>query len=550
MTGRAATRALLVGGLALTALALVLARLERAAAGPAGTSGGPLRAAEAAYDVRRYDLALAVDPAGRRLAGRNRVTVEALSPRDRFEVDLVDRFTVRAASVDGAPAPVAHRGGRIEVSLPSPWRAGERHAVEIVYDGRPRVAPNPPWDGGFVWAKSRDGSPWVAVTVQDPGADEWWPVKDHPSDEPDEGVSIELTVPAGLVGLATGRKVSETSSGGSGGTTTTRWESSYPVNNYGLTINVGPYLPVEEVYHGVDGRANVPIVFWALPEDLDRARILWRQAPRMLEVLGRRFGEYPFLADKYAVAQSPHLGMEHQTLVGYGARFRDNAYGFDWLLMHETAHEWWGNAVTVRDWADFWIHEGFAVYTEAVFVNDTLGLEKYLEYMRRVRRGVRNRVPIIQGRDIDSVKAYHGDIYTKGACVLHTLRWLLGDEPFFALLHRFATDPRFRYRLTSSADFEQLAAEAAGRDLRWFFDRYLRQAPLPRWRLEREARGSVDHLALSWQEPSFELPLEIRTVEGWRRLEMPGGRGELDVPAGSIVQVDPRGWALAESAMP
>jgi len=267
-------------------------------------------------------------------------------------------------------------------------------------------------------------------------------------------------------------------------------------------------------------------------------------------VLGRRFGEYPFLADKYAVAQSPHLGMEHQTLVAYGARFRDNAYGFDWLLMHETAHEWWGNAVTVRDWADFWIHEGFAVYTEAVFVNDTLGVEKYLAYMRRVRRGVRNRVPIIQGRDVDSVKAYHGDIYGKGACVLHTLRWLMGDEPFFALLHRFATDPRFRYRLTSSADFEGLASEAAGRDLKWFFDRYLRQAALPRWRLEREARGPVDHLTLSWQESSFELPLEVRSVEGWRRIEMTGGRGELDIPAGSIVQVDPRGWVLAESAMP
>jgi aminopeptidase N len=427
MTARAASLRPWAGALLLAGLALALGWQARRAGAPSGVSGGRLRPAEAAYDVRRYDLALTVFPAERRIAGRNRVTVEARAPLDRFELDLVDRFAVRSASVDGAPSSVRHAGGRVEVELRAPWRAGERHAVEIAYDGRPRVAPNAPWDGGFVWAKSRDGSPWVAVAVQDPGADEWWPAKDHPGDEPDEGLSIELTVPAGLVGLATGRKVAETRGAG---TTTTRWESSFPVNNYAVTINVGPYLPVEEIYHGIDGAQSAPIVFWALPEDVERARVLWRQAPRMLEVLGRRFGEYPFLADKYAVAQSPHLGMEHQTLVAYGARFRDNPYGFDWLLMHETAHEWWGNAVTVRDWADFWIHEGFATYSEAVFVNDTLGVEKYLAYMRRLRRGVRNRLPIVRGRDLDTVAAYHGDIYGKGACVLHTLRWLLGDDAF------------------------------------------------------------------------------------------------------------------------
>jgi aminopeptidase N len=411
------------------------------------------------------------------------------------------------------------------------------------------VAPNPPWDGGFVWARSRGGEPWVAVTVQDPGADLWWPCKDQPSDEPDEGVSIELAVPAGMVGLATGHRVWERRDGD---TVTSRWESSYPVNNYALSIAVGPYVPVEESYSGVDGTLPPrPIVFWSLPEDADKARVLWHQAPRMLAVLGKRFGEYPFLADKFAVAQSPHLGMEHQTLVAYGARFRDNPYNFDWLLVHETAHEWWGNAITVRDWADFWIHEGFAVYSEAVLVNDTLGVDKYLEYMRHVRGFVRNRLPIVRGRDLDSVKAYHPDIYGKGACVLHTLRWLLGDETFFSLLHRFATDPRWQYRLTSSADFENAAAQAAGRDLGWFFDRYLRQAALPRWTIERRAGAAGrETVTLAWDRPEFSLPLEVRTVEGLRRVELAGGRGEFEVPSGSIVQIDPRGWVLAASAMP
>lgn len=546
--GSAGAKRCAAGALILGALALADGWVLRRAAGP-GTSGGALRSAQAAYDVRRYDLALRIVPQERRIEGRNRITVETVSPLATFDLDLDDRLAVRSVAVDGTASRFEHRGGRVLVSLPAAWRPGERHAVDVVYGGRPRVAPNPPWDGGFVWAHSRDGRPWVAVTVQDPGADLWWPCKDHPSDEPDEGVSIELTVPAGLVGLATGHQVWEHRDGE---TVTTRWESSYPVNNYALSIAVGPYVPVEESYAGIDGTLPAhPIVFWSLPEDVERARVLWRQAPRMLAVLGRRFGEYPFLADKYAVAQSPHLGMEHQTLVAYGAQFRDNPYGFDWLLVHETAHEWWGNAITVRDWADFWIHEGFAVYSEAVLVNDTLGVEKYLAYMRHVRGFVRNRLPIIRGRDIDSVRAYHPDIYGKGACVLHTLRWLLGDQTFFALLHRFATDPRLQYRLTSSADFEAAAAQAAGGDLSWFFDRYLREAALPRWTLERRA-GSPGReiVTLRWDRSDFRLPLEVRTVDGFRRVEMGAGRGELEVPAGAIVQVDPRGWALAGSAMP
>ncbi len=515
------------------------------AAGPGatGTSGGTLRPALAAYDVRRYDLTLRVLPEERRLEGRNRATVAAREPSASFELDLVDRFTVTSASVDGENAAFEHGDGRVVVRLPRAWQPGERHEVEIAYGGRPRRAPRAPWDGGFVWASSRDGAPWVAVTVQGEGADEWWPAKDHPSDEADEGMSIELTVPGSLVGLASGRKVWERRGPD---TVTTRWESSYPVNNYSFSIAVGPYLPVEEIYRGVDGAGSHPIVFWAVPESVERARTTWRQAPRMLEVLGRRFGEYPFLRDKYAVAQSPHLGMEHQTLVAYGARFRDNEYGFDWLLLHETAHEWWGNSITVDDWGDFWIHEGFAAYAEAVFVNDTLGLDRYLDYMRGERRGIDNQLPIIQGREIDTNTAYQGDIYNKGACVLHSLRWLLGDEDFFSLLYRFATDPQRQYKLTSSAEFEAAAAQAAGRDLAWFFDRYLRHAELPRWRFERQPAGANERLVLHWREPGFELPLEVLTVDGYRRVEMPGGRGEIEIAAGSRVLIDPRGWALAE----
>ena len=187
-------------------------------------------------------------------------------------------------------------------------------------------------------------------------------------------------------------------------------------------MNIAPYVPIEESYKGIDGTLDERIVFWALPEHVEKARVMWKQAPKMLEVLGRRFGEYPFLRDKYWVAETPYLGMEHQTIVAYGADFEDNKFGFDSLLLHETAHEWWGNKITAADWGDFWIHEGFGTYAEAVFVNDTLGVEKYLEYMRRPRKHLGNRKPIVQGRDLTAGAAYIGDIYGKGALVLHTLR--------------------------------------------------------------------------------------------------------------------------------
>jgi aminopeptidase N len=510
-------------------------------------SGGPLRPAQAAYDVRRYDLEVAIDPAARTISGRNRATVETVAAVDRFEIQLDDALEVAAAAVDGTAAEFRHHDGLITVALPAPWRAGERHAVELRYGGRPKVAARPPWLDGLVWEETPSGAPWLGVTVQGDGADDWWPAKDHPSDEPDEGMSIALTLPSSLVGLANGRKVGETVNGD--GTTTTRWEVSYPINNYLVTFNAAPYVPIEAEYRGVDGTLAETIVFWAIPEHAEKARRLWSaQGAKILEVLGRRFGEYPFLRDKFWVAETPYLGMEHQTIVAYGADFTDNEYGFDELLLHEVAHEWWGNKVSAADWADFWLQEGFATYAEAVYVLDTLGEERYLDYMRRIARRVRNREPIVQGRDKTAFEAYVGDIYTKGAAVLHTLRWQLGDDAFFDALHRFANDPRFAYRTVATADFERLVAEVSGRDIPWFWQRYLRRAEPPRWRLERASAGAGERIRVAWDDPAFELALPVAIDGVERRVEMPGGRAELEVPAAAVVEVDPRGRILAEAA--
>jgi len=506
-------------------------------------SGGPLRPRQAAYDVRRYDLAVAIDPAARSLEGTNRATVATVAALDAFEIQLDSRLAVRAARVDGTSAAFTHDEGLVTVALAAPWGAGERHEVELAYGGRPKVAAKPPWLDGLVWEETPSGAPWLGVTVQADGADDWWPAKDHPSDEPDEGMSIALTLPSGLVGLSNGRKTGE--SANADGTTTTRWEVGYPINNYLVTFNAAPYVPIEATYRGVDGTLDERIVFWAIPEHVEKARALWSaQGARILEVLGRRFGEYPFLSDKFWVAEAPYLGMEHQTLVAYGAKFEDNEFGFDGLLLHEIAHEWWGNKITARDWSDFWLHEGFGTYAEAVYVLDTLGEERYLEYMRRIARRTRNRTPIVQGDDLTAAAAYTGDIYGKGACVLHTLRWLLGDEAFFAALARFTADAPYAYGLVETEDFERLVADLHGREIPWFWERYLRRAALPRWTLARApAAAGRETVTIAWDDPAFELPLPVVVAGEERRVEMPGGRASFEVAAGAAVEIDP-GWRV------
>ncbi len=507
-------------------------------------SGGPLSPAMAAYDVRHYRIDVGVKPESKTIDGRTTATVETVAPMALFEINLDDRLTVAEVDVDGVVAEFEHDEGLIRVSLVPSWGVGERHSVQITYGGKPKVALKPPWIGGFVWSETPSGAPWIGVTGQGDGGDNWWPCKDHPSDEPDEGIDITLTVPDDLVGLSNGLLLAERDNGD--GTITTEWHVSYPINNYLVTLNIAPYVPIEEPYHGIDGTLDETLIFWSLPENVDEARIMWHQMPRILEVLGQRFGEYPFFEDKFWVAHAPYLGMEHQTLVAYGDQFEDNDYDFDSLLLHEVAHEWWGNKVTAKDWADFWLHEGFAVYAEALYVLDTLGEQRYSEYMAMVRGRVHNRTPIVQGDDLTSAGAYTGDIYTKGAWVLHMLRWLLGDDQFFEIVWRFANDESFAHGFVETEDLMALVAEVSDRnDLDWFWNRYVFKAKLPRWSISREAKPGGDLVQLSWDEAEFEMPLPIRVGEEIRRVEMPGGAAEFEVPPGQPVEVDPEGWVLA-----
>jgi aminopeptidase N len=236
--------------------------------------------------------------------------------------------------------------------------------------------------------------------------------------------------------------------------------------------------------------------------------------------------------------------------VAYGALFTDNDFGFDDLLLHEVAHEWWGNKITVSDWADFWIQEGFATYAEALYVLDTLGEQRYLDYMARLRHQIDDREPLVRGKNLTMAQAYSGDIYFKGAWVLQTLRWLLGDEDFFETIWRFANDPEYAYGLVTSEDLVELVTAVSGRDIGWFWSRYLYRAEEPKWRVKRKPEGDRERITISWDDHSFELPLPVWVAGEERRVEMPGGRASFIVERGDSVEVDPLGQVLAQPIEP
>ncbi len=541
-------------------------------------SGGRLLPEQAAFDVTRYDLRLDVDPEARRIAGSNTVHARVVFPTGTLVLDLDTTFAVTGVREEGGGAlPVERHGGRLWIDLGRTAQPGEDLAVTVDYEGAPRVAPMAPWEGGFVWVDRPDGTHWVGVANQGEGADLWWPVKDHPSDEP-ESMRVRITVPDGHVAVTAGRL--ETEALNEGGTVTYEWVVSNPINNYGLSLYVGPYERLEADYTSVTGEP-LPYQFWVLPEDRPKAE---RQLPQFVDhvrFMEETFGPYPFRTDKLAAVHAPYLGMEHQSAIAYGDTFENNAFGFDWLHLHELAHEWFGNLVTVPDWSHFWVHEGFAMYVEALYAERLGGPEAYRRYMRERMRGqIANRRPVIPTPGLDAQDAYFGrtdatdqDVYYKGAWFLHTLRWAFrarlgeaaGERAFFRALRRVAyPDPAMesvtdgsQTHFATTADVrrvfeDELRAGTAGGSrgpdgsevsLRDLFRLYLYQPTLPRLVAERDG----GRLALRWETPEgypLALPVEISVDGVVRAIPMPGGRAAGTVPEGATVVLDPNGWVL------
>jgi len=564
-------------------LLLFLACATAAAAQPAepgvNDSGLPLLPEQAAIDVTYVELDLAFDLDARTLDGTATTEARVVQPTADLVFDLDAPLAVSAVEEVGyvvgsgdevaLPRAFTREGNRFRVHLGRTAQPGEGLRIRVAYGGAPRVAPHPPWEGGFTWAETSDGRPWVAVSCQMNGADLWWPTKDHPSDEPDS-LRVSLTVPAELRAISNGVWEGRVDHGD--GTATETWATTQPISNYSVSFGIGPYEVVEAAYESPLGWGQI-VPFFVMPDRMADAE---RQLPGFLDALAfleRTFGPYAWRADGYKVLHTPYLGMEHQTLVAYGSDFEDNAYGFDWLHFHELAHEWWANLGSAPDWRDFWVHESFANYSEALYAEDLARRESgdaaaeaaYLAYLAGTRGGIVNRIPLAP-RESRTTQYMYGaqrggnpDIYVKGGWVLHTLRGLMDDdERFFAAMRSIlypteqaeaVTDGR-QARFVSTDDVLAAFSRASGRDLSGVFEVYVRQPALPRLAVERGPQDATVRWVLpeAVADVAFDVPVWV-SVDGQRqRLAMAGGAATVAAPAGADLVLDPDGRLLFEPA--
>jgi aminopeptidase N len=520
-------------------------------------SGGIVAPEQAALAFDTADLALEVLPATRRLEGVATLTFTARAPLTRLLLDLDRNLPVTAISIDGAPLPAAawsNPDGQLAVALPRPLAAGATVTARIDYGGTPHVAVNAPWDDGFVWATTPHGRPWVASTAEGYGCDLFWPCLDFPTGEPGQ-VTLHVTVPAGLSAPGNGRLLGVDRL--PDGRTRWNWRARRP-NTYAIAINVGPYREIAGTYRSRFGN-TIPLHYWYLPGEDAKARALFAEFAPTLDFFEATIGPYPFGDEKVGVVETPHKGMEHQTVNAYGNAYAKAPEGFDWLFQHEFAHEWFGNQMTAANWDDYWLHEGFATYMQPLYGRWREGDARYAVMLEAERNLIANRAAIVSGRTITEEEVYEPakggpgtDIYYKASWMLHTLRWLIGDPAFFRATRRLVygrDDPRpgnFQPRYASTAEFERIVRDVTGRDYGWFFDTYLRQPALPDL-VRSDAPGS---LSLAWRTASgrlFPMPVEVAVDGTIRRLDMRDGRAVLAIPAGAHVVVDPHARILRRS---
>ena len=390
---------------------------------------GGLRIERTCFDVKHYDLSLTVNPTEKTIVGQNEMTFRILSDTKKIQLDLFANMNVDSIIYQNKKLKFNREFDAFFIDFENNLKQNSTQKIKIFFSGKPQIAKNAPWDGGFVYKKSQSGQPWIAVACQGDGASLWFPCKDTQTDEPDNGVNIHVAVPNGLMNVSNGRL--QGSEDLKNGYTRWDWEVKNPINNYDITLNIGDYVNFSENYKGLD------LSFYVLRENLEKATIQFQQVKPMMDCFQSKFGEYPFKTDGYKLVETPYLGMEHQSCVAYGNRFA-NGYlgqdlsgtgvglGFDYIIIHESGHEWFGNSITSQDVADMWIHEGFTCYTESVFLECTVGYENSQTYINGLRNNIQNDKAIIGQYGVSNEGS--GDMYYKGALMLNTIRHILNND--------------------------------------------------------------------------------------------------------------------------
>jgi aminopeptidase N len=515
-------------------------------------SSRPMSAGLAAYDVEHYTLSNDIQVEQKSIAGSAAIRFEALKEMSVLELDFDGRYTIELIEDDEGPLDSTRDEAKLYVTLRSSLSQGESHEVTVHYHGQPVEAVRAPWDGGFVWSETPSGRPWIATAMQGEGCDIWWPCKDHPAGEP-SSMDLHFTVPAGLTAASNGVLIDVVEE--SDGRNTFHWRTEVPTNTYGVALNVAPYVLIEDTYTSSNG-TEIPVQFWAIEDHEEQARELFdREFASTIEFFERKVGPYPWGQEKLGVAETPHLGMEHQTINAYGNEFKRGDYGFDWLFHHELAHEWFGNVMTHVTVSDMWLHEGFGAFMQPEYAREVVGDAAFFSTMYSSYLKINACHAIAPREEFSADQLYFdapdgqgpaGDIYTKGVWLLHSLRYLIGEEAFWRSTRRLVYDtvhpeelsPPISARLRSTDDFMNIASDEAGVDLAWFFEVYARRGPLPVLEVSEDASG----LAFEWRnigDLEFPMPVPVRVNGEIRRVEFTGNRAVLPGIRQADVQVDP-----------
>ena len=462
------------------------------------------------WDAAFYDLHVSVDPSDSSISGHNGITYRILSPAKEMQVDLQVPLEVDSMIQDGRKVEYRRDGNAFFVTLVSPQPIGQSKILTAYYHGRPRVAKRAPWDGGFVWAHDTAGHSWIATADEGLGASVWWPNKDLESDEPDSQ-RIAITVPDSVIDVSNGRLRSTTKNPDN--TTSYEWFVENPINNYDVAVNAAQYAHFGETYKGEDGLLTLD--FWPLAYNLDKAKVQFQQVKPMLACFEHWFGPFPWYKDGYKLVETPHLGMEHQSAVAYGNHYENGYLGrdlsktgwglkWDFIIVHESAHEWWGNSLTAQDHADEWIHESFANYAENLYTECQYGKAAGAAYVIGTRKLIKNDKPIVGHFNVNDEGS--GDMYYKGGNMLHTIRQIVNnDEKWRGILR--GLQKTYRHQIVSGTEVEDYISKHAGIDLSKVFSEYLTTTMVPT--LEYRINGST--LSYRWSNvvPGFAMPVKV-----------------------------------------
>lgn len=477
----------------------------------ADTLRGMLTPLRTCYDINYYHLDVKIDIENRSVSGSNEFAFTATEDFTKLQFDLFDNLKVEKVVYKGADVPFTREFGAVFVTFPNVIKKGTKDRFTVFYGGTPRVAIKPPWDGGFIFKQDKGGNPFVSVACQGLGASVWWPTKDHQSDEVDS-MLISISVPKDLDEVSNGRLRSIVDK--ADGYRQHNWFVSNPINNYNVSFYIGKYAHWTDIYKGENGPLTID--FWSLKEDSAIARPHWdADVKPMLAAFEHWFGPYPWYKDGYKLVQAPHLGMEHQSAVAYGNQFKKGylgrdmsgtGYGLKWdyITVHESGHEWFANNVTTKDIADMWVHEGFTSYSEALFTEYTQGKKEGEAYLIGLRRGIGNREPIIGPYNVN--KEGSGDMYPKGANLLHTIRQLINNDEKFRKILR-GLNKTFYHTTTTSAAVEEYIAKQSGLKLDKVFDQYLRNAKIPV--LEYKIENNTVQYRWITDVKDFDMPVKV-----------------------------------------